>query len=263
MYSAAMRRLAIVVMFLAGCGGSDKQCDGEVGHDEDGDGLDDGCDPCPYADDNDLDEDGDGIAGVCDPDPIVPNTVLKFTGFEDDEPDITLTGGTVEGDAFHVKGGSMAGAALWGANVDHVWVVAGINVDEIDPTGYREVGVVVDASTVPETMLPNGTYCAVGEADVPIPGTDYIEVFTRQQPAADETLATDQAVLYLSGLKQAVIQASHVVGQTPSLSCAFGVPGNRAIIAGTPTTAAPAGQVGVFGFAVDAKFSFLYILGAP
>jgi hypothetical protein len=259
-----MGRLAILVMVaLAACGGGDPECDGEVGHDEDGDGRDDGCDPCPFADDNDADADGDGIAGVCDPDPDAPNTVLKFAGFGEADAELTITGGTVEGDAFHVQGTAMAGAALWGTNVDRVWIVAGVTVDAIDSSGSREVGAVVDAAIVPQAMLPNGTYCAVGEADVPVPSTDYIEVFTRQQPAADETLATDQAVLYLSGLKQAVIQASHTRGATPSLSCAFGVPGNRAIIAGTPMPAPPPGQVGVFGFAVDAKFSFLYVLGAP
>lgn len=257
-----MRRLAIVVMVLVtGCGGSDEECDGAVGHDEDGDGSDDGCDPCPYiADDNDADADGDGIAGACDPDPDASNRVLKFAGFGGEDPELTLTGGVVEADAFHVVGSAMSGAALWGTNLDRVWVVAGVTVDAIDAAGFREVGVVVDAATVPAAMLPNGTYCAVGEADVPQPGTDYIEVFTRQQPAADETLATDQAVLYLSGLKQAVIQAAHGIADTPSLTCAFGVPGNRAIIMGTRTPAPAAGQVGVFGFAVDAKFSFLYVL---
>lgn len=258
-----MRRLAILVMVLATACGGDSECDSEVGHDEDGDGSDDGCDPCPFADDDILDDDGDGIAGVCDPDPVAKNTVLKFAGFGGNDDELTLTGGTVENDAFHVKGSAMSGAALWGTNVDRVWVVAGVTVDAIDPSGFREVGVVVDATAVAQMMLPNGTYCAVGEADVPQPGTDYIEVFTRQQPAADETLATDQAVLYLSGLKQALIQASHSLGQPRSLSCAFGVPGNRAIIAGTPMPAPATGQVGVFGFAVDAKFSFLYVLGAP
>lgn len=254
-----MCRLAVLVIVLAACGSGD-ECDREVGHDEDGDGRDDACDPCPFADDNDLDDDGDGIAGVCDPDPAAPNTVLKFAGFGAPDDELTITGGTVEGDAFHVQGSVMSGAALWSANVDRVWVVAGVTVDQIDPAGSREVGVVVDASTVGGTTLPNGTYCAVGEADVPVPSTDYIEVFTRQQPAADETLASEQAVLYLSGLKQAVIQAAHTGGP---LSCAFGVPGNRAIIAGTPMPAPARGQVGVFGFAVDAKFSFLYVLGAP
>jgi hypothetical protein len=258
-----MRRLVLLLTLLAACGGGDKECDGEVGHDEDGDGSDDGCDPCPFAADDDLDEDGDGIAGVCDPDPVVKNTVLKFAGFGDEDSELTLTGGIVDNDAFHVTGTDGSGAVLWGTNVDHVWIVAGVTVDAIDTAGAREVGVVVDAAAVPTTMLPNGTYCAVGEVDVPNPGTDYIEVFTRQQPAADETIATDQAVLYLSGLKEAVIQASHTRTASPSLACAFGVPGNRALIAGSPATAPAAGQVGIFGFAVDAKFSFLYVLGAP
>jgi hypothetical protein len=254
------RGLAVVAFaFLAGCGSS-SECDGEVGHDEDGDGRDDGCDPCPFADDNDIDDDGDGIAGQCDPDPMNSNSALKFFGFGADDPALTLTGGRIEADAFRVIGGSQAGAALYGANMDKVWVVAGITVDAIDPTGFREVGVVVDAQAVAQTMLPNGTYCAVGEADVPMPGTDYIEVFWRQQPAADETLATDQAVLYLSGLKSAVIQASHSLARTPSLECAFGVPGNRALISATRMPTPAPGQVGVFAFAVDAKFSFMYVL---
>ena len=254
-----MLRLAIGVAILAtACGGS-SECDEEVGHDEDGDGSDDGCDACPYADDNELDEDGDGIAGQCDPDPTRSNSVLKFAGFGGDDAEVMLTGGTIEGDNFRVRGGSQAGAALWGTNLDRVWVVAGVTVDAIDPTGFREVGVVVDAKTVAQAMLPDGTYCAVGEADVPEPSTDYIEVFARKSPDADETLATDQAVLYLSGLKSAVIQAQHTPG---ALSCAFGVPGNRALISGMRTPAPAAGQVGVFGFAVDAKFSFLYVLTA-
>src|SRR5688500_3777092 len=254
-----MLRHAVVVAILAtGCGGSSSECDGEVGHDEDGDGSDDACDACPYADDNDLDEDGDGIAGICDPDPTTTNSVLKFAGFAAEDAELTLTGGAIEDGTFRVR--SQAGAVLWGDSIDDAWVIAGVTVDAIDPAGVRALGVVVDAKAVARVMLPDGTYCAVGEADVPEPSTDYIEVFARQAPGADETIATDQAVLYLSGLKSAVIQAQHARGATPSMTCAFGVPGNRALIAGTRTPAPAAGQVGVFGLAVDAKFSFLYVL---
>ena len=258
-----VRRLGLALaLVVSGCGGSSSECDGEVGHDEDGDGSDDGCDACPFADDDELDDDGDGIAGACDPDPALANRVLKFTGFGGDDPDLTLTGGAIEDGAFRVRGGSQAGAALWGTNLDRVWVIAGVTVDAIDPAGFREVGVVVDAAPVAQAMLPDGTYCAVGEADVPEPSTDYIEVFARQAPDADETLATDQAVLYLSGLRGAVIHARHASRETPSLACAFGVPGNRALISGTRTPAPAAGQVGVFGFAVDARFDFLYVVTA-
>jgi hypothetical protein len=258
-----MRLAALVLALapLAGCGSS--ECDGEVGHDEDGDGSDDGCDACPFADDNDTDDDGDGIAGVCDPDPAAKNSVLKFSGFGGEDAELTLTGGAIEDDHFRVRGGGEAGAVLWGQGLDNIWVVAGVTVDTIDPSGVREVGVVVDGAAVAQAMLPDGTYCAVGEVDVPVPSTDYIEVFARQSPGADETLATDQAVLYLSGLDGAVIQAKHSIAATPSLSCAFGVPGNRALIAGTRTPAPAAGQAGVFAFAVDARFSFLYVLSAP
>ncbi len=259
-----MHRLVIAVAIAcAGCGGSSKQCDGELGHDEDGDGKDDGCDPCPFADDNGPDGDGDGIADACDPDPVAHNTIVKFTGFNGDDDDLTVTGGEIADGAFHIHGGSQAGSVLWGQGLDHVWVIAGVTVDSIDPTGFREVGMIVDAATVTQTMLPNGTYCAVGVRDVPAVGTDYIEVGIRQQPASDELLATDQAVLYLSGLRSAVLQAFHSVGASPSLQCTFGVPDNRALIAGTRTPAPATGPVGVFGFAVDAKFSFLMIVDAP
>lgn len=245
-----MRRL-LVLLTLAACS-DDAECTGEVGHDEDGDGIDDACDACPFASGDATDDDGDGIAGACDPDPASKQTVLAFAGFGD-ERDLTLTGGAIEDDAFHV---TASGAALWRTPVDQVWIIAGIDVDRIDAAGAREVGIVVDGAPVASASLPNGTYCAVGEADVPDPGTDYIEVFTRQQPDADETIATEKAVLYLSGLKGAVIQASSA---RTALSCAFGVPGNRALITGTPATVA--GQVGVFGAGVDAKFRFLYVLG--
>lgn len=254
-----VRLAAVIAILVTGCGGS-SECDGEVGHDEDGDGSDDGCDACPYiANDEELDEDGDGVAGACDPDPANSNNVLKFAGFSAEDSELTLTGGAVENGAFRVRGGGPPGAVLWGSGLDNAWIVAGVTVDAIDPSGFREVGVVVDAKTT-QAQLPDGTYCAVGEADVPEPSTDYIEVFVRQAPGADETLATDQAVLYLSGLKSAVIQAQVAHGATPSLQCAFGVPGNRALIAGTRTPAPVPGQVGLFGFAVDVKFSFLYVL---
>jgi hypothetical protein len=258
-----VRRLAVFLSMLGALGacGSSSQCDEAVGHDEDNDGRDDGCDPCPFADDNDADADGDGIAGVCDPDPMKANTLLKFTGFGGEDSELTLTGGAIEGDAFHVAGGSKAGSALWGSGLDQVWVVAGVTVDAIDPTGFREVGVVFDATAVPAAMLPNGTYCVVGERDIPEPGTDYIEVLIKQQPASDEILVTDQAVLYLSGLKQATIQAYHSLAATPSSSCAFGVPGNRALISGTRTPPPAAAKAGVVGFAVDVKFSFMFVLG--
>jgi hypothetical protein len=38
-----------------------------VGHDEDGDGIDDACDACPQLVDDQTDTDGDGVGDACDP----------------------------------------------------------------------------------------------------------------------------------------------------------------------------------------------------
>jgi hypothetical protein len=57
-----------------------------IGHDEDGDGLDDACDPCPGIANATEDRDGDGIADACDPDPDDPRDRRRdFVSFS--EPD--------------------------------------------------------------------------------------------------------------------------------------------------------------------------------
>lgn len=58
--------------FGAQDGGGSATCT-PVGHDEDGDGIDDACDDCPHvADPAQLDGDGDGVGDVCDPNPTSP-----------------------------------------------------------------------------------------------------------------------------------------------------------------------------------------------
>ncbi|HTR56488.1 MAG TPA: hypothetical protein VMJ10_37700 [Kofleriaceae bacterium] len=54
-------------------------CPGAVGHDEDGDGVDDACDGCPHvADPAQIDSDGDGVDDVCDPRPTIPRDHIAF-----------------------------------------------------------------------------------------------------------------------------------------------------------------------------------------
>ncbi|HUS30893.1 MAG TPA: thrombospondin type 3 repeat-containing protein, partial [Kofleriaceae bacterium] len=83
-----MRCLAAVWLIASACGrlsfdaSSDGSITGDrpidarpctpVGHDEDGDGIDDACDVCPHiADAAQLDSDGDSVGDVCDPEPTV------------------------------------------------------------------------------------------------------------------------------------------------------------------------------------------------
>jgi hypothetical protein len=67
-----------------------------VGHDEDGDGIDDACDGCPHVFDPDqIDSDGDGVDDVCDPNPTVPTeSIAIFDPFTSQLPIWTITGAT-------------------------------------------------------------------------------------------------------------------------------------------------------------------------
>jgi Thrombospondin type 3 repeat len=67
-------RATWVLVIVAGCGrvGFDAVECAAVGHDEDGDGIDDACDNCPHIPNVDqADSDGDGVGDVCDPQPFV------------------------------------------------------------------------------------------------------------------------------------------------------------------------------------------------
>ena len=87
-----MMRAALLV--LVGCGrigfalrgdvsADARPCVAPVGHDEDGDGIDDACDVCPWvADPAQLDGDGDGVGDACDPNPTTPTEQLaRFDSF--------------------------------------------------------------------------------------------------------------------------------------------------------------------------------------
>jgi len=74
-----------------------------VGHDEDGDGIDDACDGCPHIFDPDqIDSDGDGVDDVCDPNPTVPTeSIALFDPFTSQLPIWTVSGAmpTYDGDS--------------------------------------------------------------------------------------------------------------------------------------------------------------------
>jgi hypothetical protein len=66
-----------------------KVCASPVGHDEDGDGIDDACDGCPHIPDPaQIDSDGDGVDDLCDPYPAVPRDhIALFDPFTSKRPE--------------------------------------------------------------------------------------------------------------------------------------------------------------------------------
>lgn len=92
----------LLLVLLAGCGrlafdssqdaavvaGDDaKQCV-PVGHDEDGDTVDDACDVCPHLPGPQVDGDGDGVGDACDPNPMeARDHIVFFDPFTSERPE--------------------------------------------------------------------------------------------------------------------------------------------------------------------------------
>ena len=89
--------IGVVIATLAGCGrvGFDPLGDQATGHDEDGDGVPDSVDVCPFLDDDQRDQDDDGVGDACDPEPVVRRQrIALFLAMTADDPVIPRQVGT-------------------------------------------------------------------------------------------------------------------------------------------------------------------------
>jgi hypothetical protein len=134
-------------------------CTAPVGHDEDGDGIDDACDVCPHiADPGQADRDGDRVGDACDPNPDTPiDSIAFFNPFTTQlSPEWTKFGNaTYTGDALAIN----AIAGYWGATLNvattnDLYAIAG----RVTAMGTRPTQQ-VSLQIAPSTTSPAAYFC--------------------------------------------------------------------------------------------------------
>ena len=242
-----------------GPGADAPACAAAIGHDEDRDGIDDACDPCPFDTNNEGDLDDDGIANACDPDPLTPNDVLLWSGFDPiSRAQFTLTDGGWDGDSYRVTGVG-ASALIWDGNPDGTSVIAGVDVERLEPTTYREVGFIYDAVATSLNSQPNGTLCVLGRQGV---SDDYLEVFARNRPLSDVAINRSSSPLSIAAM-HGIMRGSYARSSVPSTTCTFVSQQLEPTISGTLTPPPASGKLALFAQDVDATFRFLFVVRKP
>lgn len=265
-----MRRVVPLVACAFACAGCDivfgidrlappadaAPCSTPIGHDEDHDGLDDSCDPCPFDADNAHDADGDGIGDACDPDPGAPDEVVVFSGFDAaTRSQFTVTDGEFGSDAYRATGVGDA-SLIWNGDPDGTWLVAGFDVESLEDTSYREVGLVFDAA-VNESNQLNGTLCVLGRDSNQ---NGYVEVFGRQRPDGDIPVNHTDVELPLETF-HGVVRASYRRGGLPAVSCSFTAgDDSEATITGTRDTPPARGALALYAMDTTVSFRFLFVV---
>jgi hypothetical protein len=260
--------IAVVCLMGAGCDGVfglrhfDDPPDGHpcvaVGHDEDNDGLDDGCDPCPFDTNNSGDDDHDGIALACDPDPTVPNRVLLFTGFGPGSTSgFGLERAEVTSDAVHTIVGGENSYVVWNmGDVDDVWVMTAFHVSSLlAGATFREVGVAFDTQPAASNSDHDGTYCVLDKST-----GDFLKIYKRETAIPMDTLLASQASPFDLAKFSGTMIASYTRTGSPQVTCAFSSGVTEASIGATRTPVPPTGKLLLYGDDADADIPYLFIV---
>jgi hypothetical protein len=257
-----------VVGFGAGCDGvfglqevttpDARECI-RVGHDEDGDTIDDACDPCPFSSANDIDDDNDGIALACDPEPTKPNQRVLFSGFGPDSvTQFDLVNAQISGDAVHVMLTMEAAYVFWGTDVDNVIAMAGVDVQSTTTdANYRQLGWLVNATKSGGDVL--GTGCVLVKVQPNSPPVDYVEAY---DDLVNDVNFDKQPSPVQIDLFKGTIRADVRRSMAPQLACVWSQTGGAsATIAAThPEPQLPAAQLALLLDDITADVKYLFIV---
>jgi hypothetical protein len=197
-----VRAVVALVSLLAGCGrvgfealrsngdgGSDDVGDGAVdarrgardgvpvGHDEDGDGIDDALDGCPnLADPDQLDTDGDMVGDLCDRFPAAAGEqILLFDSLGSGTPVMELYGAWAPGTDDYVLTDFNNGSLLWLVTFTNAEVFVDLEITGLGPGSVaHQVALQLNRGSETTTPRPYGeVYEYISMGQTPYVGASY------------------------------------------------------------------------------------------
>lgn len=222
-------------------------------HDEDHDGLPDGCDLCPGIADDQSDADHDGVGDACDPDPTAPTELALFISFADPDQTWRPLDGTWRSDGESYIYDSIS-LATYG-----VTLYLGVVPDPPFTLEYHYAVTSLDVQAAAFTVLidadPAGKGIACGQLRRVNPLQDVVR--STNIPAA---LANETAVMTIA---PGGYRVSATYDRTDTIQCTLAA--DSALTGGAstltwPTSAAPAaGALGFRSLQVGTELHYLAI----
>ena len=221
-----------------------------VGHDEDGDGIDDACDVCPHiANPDQADRDGDGVGDVCDPNPDMPiDHIALFDPFTAMLPQWSFEGSsgtyTYTGDAIVVTAVNDGWDAVLQLPPTNDAFTIGAHVTQVGPLATHQLSMQI----VPSAQATQASYyCELFEDQ----GADFLQL-TYTYDGTSFSHDGSEPVPALTGSPVTMLYAQ----EQGALTCASSVAGGSATTMGPVPTGIAGNVVLVQAIDIDVELDY-------